>query len=112
MTTPLIRIPNLPTGAITNSEGNATDDEMTFRHTLISNLQNLFGSEGCVVPTQSYSNMLLIQNNQLPNGQFTCAFGTCLYVPDFLVMAVPTHSIVFCVPDGGGNPLFKRVTLV
>lgn len=112
------RIPNLPTGKIVNENGIATDDELTFRHALITSLQNNFNNEGCVVPTQSYANMIDIQNNQIPDpitglpGQFTCQFGTCLYVPDFLVIGVPTPSIVFCVPDGGGNPLFKRVSLL
>jgi hypothetical protein len=117
----VIRIPNLPNGRIVDDNGNATDDEITFRHALISQLQLLFGSEGCVVPTQSYANMIIIQNNQIPNpitgiaDQYTCQFGTCLYVPDFPVGGPPpvaTPSIVFCVPDGSGNPLFKRVTLI
>jgi hypothetical protein len=114
----VIRVPNLPTGQIVDKEGNATDDELTFRHALITSLQQNFGSEGLVAPTQPYDDMLIIQNNQIPDpvtgnpNQYTCQFGTCLYVPDFPVSAVPTPSIVFCVPDGSGNPLFKRVTLI
>ena len=107
-----IRVPNLPNGQIVDEQGNATDDELTFRHALITSLQNNFGNEGLVSPTQNYSNMLIIQNNQLPNGQYTCAFGTSLYVPDFPVSGTPTPSFVFCVPDGSGNPIFKRVTLI
>ena len=120
---PYIRVPNLPNGQIADSDGNPTDDEITFRQALITSLQKNFGDEGLVAPTQSYANMLIIQNNKAPNpitgvgDVYTCQFGTCLYVPDFLVPNppgpdVPTPSIVFCVPDGSGNPLFKRVTLI
>ena len=118
MAEPYIRVPNLPSGQITDSNGNPTDDEITFRNTLITGLQKNFGNEGCVFPTQTYSDMLIIQNNLAPNpvtgvlDQYTCAFGTGLYVPDFPVAMVPTPSIVFCVPDGLGNPLFKRVQLL
>lgn len=110
----VIRVPNLPTGEIVKEDRTATDDELTFRQGLITSLQQNFGSEGVVVPTQSYADMLIIQNNQLPNGQYTCAFGTCLYVPDFPVGGPPvaTPSIVFSVDSGGGVPLFRRVTLI
>lgn len=108
----VIRVPNLPIGKMVGENGEATDDEMLFRQTLVSSLQRLFGSEGCVLPTQSYANMLVIQNKQLPSGAYSCAFGTGLYVPDFPVLAVPTPSIVFSVNSGGGVPLFKRVTLI
>jgi hypothetical protein len=115
---PYIRVPNLPNGQIADSDGNPTDDEITFRQALITSLQKNFGDEGLVAPTQSYANMLIIQNHQVPNPVtgvldiYTCQFGTCLYVPDFPVLTVPTPSIVFCVPDGSGNPLFKRVSLL
>lgn len=110
----VIRIPNLPIGKMVDEQKNPTDDELTFRTALVNGLQTLFGNEGCVVPTQSYANMLLIQNNLNTLGQYTCQFGTCLYVPDFPVGGPPvaTPSIVFSVDSGGAVPLFKRVTLV
>ena len=39
---PVIRIPNLPIGQIVDENGNATDDELSFRHALITSLQNNF----------------------------------------------------------------------
>lgn len=109
---PVIRIPNLPTGQIVNSDGFATDDELNFRQVLVTSLQDNFGAEGCVLPTQNYAELITIQNHQNVSGQYTCAFGTGLYCPDFPIAAVPTPSIVFCVPDGSGNPLFRAVVLV
>ena len=108
----VIRIPNLPNGQIVDDKGNATDDEITFRQALISQLQNNFGDEGCVVPTQAYADMLTIQNHQNDQLQYTCAFGTCLYVPDFDVLGTPTISIVFAIDNGAGVPIFKRVSLL
>lgn len=35
----VIRVPNLPTGQIVDPDGNATDDELTFRHGLVTSLQ-------------------------------------------------------------------------
>jgi len=61
LSNPYIRVPNLPNGQITDANGNATDDEITFRNALITGLQKNFGNEGCVFPTQTYDNMLLIQ---------------------------------------------------
>lgn len=120
MVDPVIRVPNLPTGPLVDDQRNATDDELTFRQALITSLQRNFGPEGLVAPTQLYADMLTIQNNRIPDpvtgaaGQYTCQFGTCLYVPDFPVGGPPvaTPSIVFAVDSGGGVPLFKRVSLL
>lgn len=113
----VIRIPNLPTGQMTDENGNATDDEYTFRQILITSLQTNFGNEGVVVPTQSYANMLIIQNHQIPNpitgvvNVYTCQFGTILFVTGF--GGTPGHDVpVICVPDGSGNPLFKEMVLL
>lgn len=110
----VLRIPNLPTGPMVDEEGMPTNDELVFRQNLVTSLQNNFGSEGMVAPTQLYADMLIIQNNTNISGQYTCAFGTCLYVPDFPVGGPPvaTPSIVFSVDSGGGVPLFKRVQLI
>ncbi len=117
----VIRIPNLPNGQVVDANGNATDDEMTFRHALITGLQNNFGSEGCVVPTQSDfvsippdpladSMILRIQNNREPDpvtgfpGAYTCGFGRFLYDE--------TNNRILVSIDGGGSvPVFMEVTL-
>jgi hypothetical protein len=101
---PVIRVPNLPIGQIVDENGNATDDELTFRHALITNLQNNFGNEGVVVPTQTAANINTIQNNQLANGQYSCAFGTIIYDS--------TNNLIrIAIDDGTGKPIFKTVTL-
>lgn len=104
-----IRIPNLPNGKIINDDGTATDDELTFRTTLISQLQANFNNEGCVVPTQSnsaapdnYINQ--IQNNQNAQGQYTCGFGRFLYDST-------NNRILVSIDTGGGVPGFAEVNI-
>jgi hypothetical protein len=106
---PVIRIPNLPIGQVVNDQGHATDDELTFRHTLITSLQNNFGNEGCVVPTQANDAapndfIRQIQDNQQSNGQFTCGFGRFLY-------DATNKRILVSIDDGTGTPKFMEVTL-
>lgn len=109
-TPPVVRVPNLQSNKITDKDGNATDDELTFRHTLITNLQKLFGNEGCVVPTQNATNITIIQNNTVTNpgtgvsDTYTCQFGTILYNST-------ANSIMIAVDNGAGVPVFKTVTL-
>lgn len=103
----LIRIPNLPQGQMVNKEGYPTDDELTFRQSLITNLQTLFGTEGVVVPTLTAAQITTIQNNTITvgaNSFFTCQFGTMVYNST-------ANSIMIAVDDGAGAPLFKTVTL-
>lgn len=107
----VIRIPNLPNGNMTNDDGSPTAEEMNFRQTLITSLQNNFGPEGVVFPTQSAANITIIQNNFTTNPEtglpiYTCAYGTGLYNSD-------ANSIMFAVSDGGSppKPIFKTVTL-
>lgn len=100
----VIRVPNLPNGQIVDDKGNATDDEMTFRHALISNLQNLFGNEGVVVPSQSATNIASIVANQLPNGEYSCQAGTLLYDS--------TNDALKAVIFVAGVPTLKTVQLV
>lgn len=112
MTGPLnpqtIRIPNLPIGQITDKNGQGTDDEMTFRHTLITNLQRLMGNEGLVAPLQDSTNIATIQNNTTKNPATganvpTCAPGTIIYntTNDTLMVAVLV----------AGVPTFKTFTV-
>lgn len=104
-------IPQLPVSKIVEEDGYPTSEELLYRQNLQQALQLGASEEGLVAPTQLYAQMLIIQNALNTQGIHTCQFGTCLYVPDFPVSSVATPSIVFCVPDGSGNPLFKRVTL-
>jgi len=103
----VIRVPNLPTGPIVREDGFATDDELTFRQSLITSLQDNFGSEGLVAPSQSTSDITIIQDNRerdpvdpLVAGPYTCAAGTIIYDSDtdelkvaILVAGVPTFKV-------------------
>ena len=106
---PVVRIPNLPMGQITDGKGFATETEQTWRQSLISSLQNNFGPEGCVLPTQSAANIITIQDNnyidpatRLP--VYTCQYGTMLYNST-------ANSIMIAVNNGSGQPVFRTVTL-
>lgn len=120
MAEPVLRVPNLPTGKIADENGMATDDELIFRQNLITSLQNNFGNEGLVMPTQNNEAppadyVTQIQNNQNENGQFTCQLGTMLYViadpldytQDKVMIAVRNDNTYPATA-----PLFKTVTLV
>lgn len=71
---------------------------------LMSELSTDASDEGLVMPTQNATNITTIQNNTLSNGAATCQFGTGLYNST-------ANSIMFCINDGSGNPIFKTVTL-
>ena len=101
----VVRIPNLPMSQIVNDQGFPTDDELTFRQTLITNLQRIAGNEGMVAPTQTNANILTIQNNVNANGQYTCAFGTLIYDST-------NNKILAAIDDGTGKPIFKEVQLL
>lgn len=106
---PNIRVPNLPVGKMVGEDGNPTPEELTFRQRLVSSLQDNFGPEGLVAPTQDATNIAIIQNHTIPNPSGgapipTCQFGTILY-------NVTANSIMIAVDDGAGNPIFKTVTL-
>lgn len=109
-----MNIPNLPLAPMVDKDGNATDVELTFRQNLISALQEGAGPEGVVFPTVNPTQLTTIQNNQNPQGQYTCALGTTLYVEvdpadytqDIVVIAVRNSNDY---PNSA--PLFKTVTL-
>jgi len=104
-----VRIPNLPIGKIVDDNGKATDEELTFRQALLTLLQNLFGEEGLVMPSQTSANITEIQNNQTStegasdNPYYTCAPGTIIY--DTTTNEVKIAVLV------AGVPTFKVVTL-
>ena len=113
-----IRIPNLPIEKMVDENGNASPSELTFRQTLISNLQSLFGNEGSVIPIQNPIDANTIINNKIINpvtniAQFSCLLGTMLYVQhptdytqDKVVIAVRNDNTYPITP-----PIFKVVTL-
>jgi len=109
-----MNIPDLPVSQMTTADGYPTSEENQFRQNLIQALQLGASEEGLVAPTQSQANMLVIQNNQNAQGQFTCALGTILYVipdpndytQDKVMIAVRNDNTY---PNTA--PLFKTVTL-
>lgn len=105
----VIRIPNLPMGAIVDKDGLATDDELTFRQILVTNLQKLFGSEGVVLPSLTTTEITDIAAHQqsTPSGMiYTCQFGTQVYNS-----TLGTVMIAVEFPLASGIPVFKTVTL-
>ncbi len=109
---PVLRVPNLPQGKMVDTNGMPTDDELSFRQTLITLLQSLFGEQGLVAPGQTAANVTRIQNNvtknqgAVPVDQHTCAFGTILYESDTGLVKIAIED-----PLGSGIPVFKTVTL-
>ena len=115
----IVRVPNLPTGQMVDEAGNPVDDELTFRQTLISSLQQNFGEEGLVMPTQyetvTQDYVTQIQNHQNIAGQYTCQLGTLLYV-----IADPTDHTLDKVMVAVRNddtypntpPIFKEIQLI
>lgn len=104
-----LNIPNLPAlSPVVDDDKNRTPVEQIFMQQLITQLQQNAGPEGLVAPTQTNVapnfNITTIQNNQLDNGEYTCAFGTFLY-------NATTNSIIVTIDDGTGKPVFKTVTV-
>lgn len=102
-----VRIPNLPMGQLVDSSGRATDDELTFRQSLLTLLQSIAGNEGLVMPSQTTTDITTIQNNTettpgaTPNTSYSCAPGTFIYDSTtnqvkvaILVAGVPTFKVV------------------
>jgi len=103
MTDKVVRVPNLPSGKIVDENFNATDDELTFRQVLITSLQDNFGDEGVVIPSQPTTAIATIQANQNQSAppQYTCQAGTFIYDSTtdevkvaILVAGVPTFKVV------------------
>lgn len=110
MTGPLnpqtIRIPNLPIGQITDKNGQGTDDEMTFRYTLITNLQRLMGNEGLVAPLQDSTHITTIQNNTTKNPATGANVPTC--APGTLIYNTTTDKLMVAILVAG-VPVFKEI---
>jgi hypothetical protein len=91
---------------IVNEDGTFTDSVQNFFDTLHTLLINNLGDEGLVMPTQSASNITLIQDALItsPTGIQTpsCEFGTLIY-------DATTNQPLVALDDGSGNPLFKTI---
>ncbi len=103
-----IRIPNLPTGKIVDESGMPTSDEIFFRQALLSLLQNVLSDEGLVMPSQTTSNITIIQDNVVINPgvsgtEYTCLPGTFIYNS--------TNDTVQVSVLVGDVPTFKTVTV-
>lgn len=115
-----IRIPNLPMGRIVNEKGFPTDDELTFRQVLLTNLQRLMGNEGLVIPSLEYADIVRIVNNTETVGtitRYTCAFGTLFYSTGLPppIGTQPNGGKVWATvedPANPGVPLLKEVNLI
>lgn len=116
---PVIRVPNLPIGRLVDENGYPTDDFLTYLQALTQSLQQNYGNEGLVMPTQTEEMapddfVTQIQNHQNASGQYTCQLGTMLYVikdpsdhtQDEVQIAVRNTDTY---PTTA--PLFKTVTL-
>lgn len=110
-----VRIPNLPMGQIVDSNGRATDEEMTFRQALLTLLEQIAGNEGLVMPQQPTANITKIQNATIQTpinnsgssvSTYTCAFGTMIYDTTTREFKVAVES-----GSGTGIPTFKVVTI-
>lgn len=98
-----MNIPNLPVDKMIDENGNPSGPELIFRQTLVQALQQGAGPEGLVVPSQTTSNITIIVNNQLPNGEYSCLPGTLLFDSDLNELKVVILS--------GGVPTLKTVTI-
>lgn len=106
-----IRVPNLPVGQMVDEQGMPVPAEIAFRQTLITSLQQNFGNEGLVAPSQQNTTapnnaVQVIQNNTIINNEsgqpvYTLQPGTLLYdstnnnlLVAILVAGVPTFKVV------------------
>lgn len=108
-----VRVPDLPRGQMVDEKGYPTPEELTFRETLLTLLNDILGNTGLVMPQQTGSNIALIQNNTVlaPDAStpiYPCQFGTMIYQTDAMSGAT---AVKVAVNDGTGVPTFMTVTL-
>jgi len=109
-----MNIPDLTVSKVVEADGYPTPEEYQFRQNLIQSLQSVTSDEGLVSPTQSASNVTIIQNTKNTQGQYSCQLGTILYViadpndytQDKVMIAVRNDNTYPNTP-----PIFKTVTL-
>lgn len=105
-----VRVPNLPMGPLVDKDGFPTEEEQTFRQSLLTLLQSIVGDEGLVMPGQTTSNIATIaaNTNITQSGgtggditTYTTAGGTMIYdtaTDEFkvaiLAAGVPSFKVV------------------
>ncbi|MGE4118946.1 MAG: hypothetical protein AB7F29_13820 [Candidatus Nitrosocosmicus sp.] len=82
---------------------------------LVTSLQQNFGAEGVVVPSQSPDNVTIIEDNQDLQGSFTCQLGTIIYEKAEDPTDYANDRVLIAVRNSAdypeSAPLFKEVTL-
>ena len=104
-----IRIPNLPIGPLVDDKGMPTSEELAFRQALITSLQQNFGNEGLIAPSQNAANATTIQNNQVINQATGVAEKTL--VPGTLLYDTTTNTLLVSILVAG-VPTFKTVVVI
>lgn len=112
-----IRVPNTPIEQWVDEKGYPTPATQTFLYTLITSLQQNFGNEGLVAPSQPQDATTTpptdyisqIQNNTVVDPatgtpMYTCGYGRFLYDST-------NNRILVSIDGGGGVPAFMQVTL-
>lgn len=110
-----IRVPNTPIEQWVDDKGYPTPATQTFLYTLITSLQQNFGNEGLVAPSQPQDatttpptdNISKIQYNTVINAQgvpqYTLQNGTFIYDS--------TNDRILVSINVAGVPTFKQVTV-
>lgn len=96
-------------GAMTNSDGTPTPDELLFRQNLMTSLQKIAGSEGLVAPGQTTADIAtIVANTDTAQGastaNYTCQPGTFFY--DTTTNTVHVTILV------AGVPTLRQVVLI
>ena len=111
-----IRVPNAPIEQLTDEKGYPTPSTQTFLYTLITSLQQNFGDEGLVAPSQAQDATTTpasdyisqIQNNTVIDAQgnqvYTLQPGTFLYDS--------TNDRILVSILVGGVPLFREIPVI
>lgn len=103
-----MKIPNMDFRGqkVVNENGTFTDSVQNFFDLLHTILVNNLGDEGVVIPSQSASNIITIQDgtNKSSTGivTHTCEFGTMIYDST-------NNEPKIALNNGSGNPLFKTI---
>ncbi len=106
---PTNRIPPLPLGAMTNSDGTPTPDELLFRQNLMTSLQKIAGSEGLVAPSQTAADIATIVANTATAQNATTTNYTCEAGTFFYNTTTNTVHVTILV---AGIPTLRQVVLV
>jgi hypothetical protein len=105
MTTSPTNVPNVPVDPmyeLQNDKIVLTSQGKTFFESFINYFINNFSSEGLVAPNQSTSSINSIQNNTLPDGSYTCQYGTLIYNSN-------TNKLMVALNNGSNIPIFYNI---